>query len=105
MASMADSQAWPQPATQVPMDADDMMHEVAEQDAYADRGADDGPGGFGDDSDGDNGYEAGVLLLFKATEGVLDSINMNACRHETYGCGKMPKRHIEGYPCSHICIE
>ena len=55
VAPMADSQAWPQPATQVPLeDVDD-----AEQDAAFQDGGD----GFQDDSDGDNGYQAGVPLL------------------------------------------
>ncbi len=54
MAPMADSQAWPQPATQVPLD--DM--DDAEQDAAFQDGGD----GFQDDSDGDNGYQAGMPL-------------------------------------------
>ena len=52
MAPMADSQAWPQPATQVPMDALD----ADEQGAFFEDGGD----GFQDDSDGDNGYQAGM---------------------------------------------
>ena len=52
MAPMADSQAWPQPATQVPMDALD----ADEQGAASEDGGD----GFQDDSDGDNGYQAGA---------------------------------------------
>ena len=59
VAPMADSQAWPQPATQVPLDAmDDAEQDVPYQD---------GGEGFQDDSDGDNGYQAGVPLLCLAT--------------------------------------
>ncbi len=54
VAPMADSQAWPQPATQVPLD------DVAE--AEQDAAFQDGGDGFQDDSDGDNGYQAGVPL-------------------------------------------
>ncbi len=57
MAPMADSQAWPQPATQED-GADD------EGQAPMDTGGDDGyegPPGFQDDgSDADNGYQAGM---------------------------------------------
>ena len=57
MAPMADSQAWPQPATQE--DGAD-----AEGQAPMDTGGDDGyegPPGFQDDgSDADNGYQAGM---------------------------------------------
>ena len=51
VAPMADSQAWPQPATQVPLDD-------LEADG-PDAAFDDGGDGLQDDSDGDNGYQAG----------------------------------------------
>ena len=59
VAPMADSQAWPQPATQVPLD--DL--EAGGPDAAFDDGGD----GLQDDSDGDNGYQAGALpVVFSA---------------------------------------
>lgn len=56
VAPMADSQAWPQPATQEPSDA------VVDDEADMGASFGDGGDGFQDDSDGDNGYQAGAPL-------------------------------------------
>ena len=56
VAPMADSQAWPQPATQEPLDA------VVDDEADMGASFGDGGDGFQDDSDGDNGYQAGAPL-------------------------------------------
>lgn len=55
VAPMADSQAWPQPATQQQVDdIDEGEHDASFEDAGD---------GFQDDSDGENGYQAGGLLI------------------------------------------
>ena len=55
VAPMADSQAWPQPATQQQVDdIDEGEHDAPFEDAG---------GGFQDDSDGENGYQAGGLHI------------------------------------------
>ena len=71
MAPMADSQAWPQPATQ-----EDAAYD--EGHAPMDMGGDDGyegPSGFQDDgSNADNGYQAGVQLPLAAVPMTCNSI-------------------------------
>ncbi len=54
VAPMADSQAWPQPATQEPLDT------TAGDEADMGTCFANGGEGFQDDSDGDNGYQAGA---------------------------------------------
>ena len=71
VAPMADSQAWPQPATQedVPDDEGHAPMEIGGDDGY------EGPPGFQDDgSDADNGYQAGVQLPLAAASVTPNSI-------------------------------
>lgn len=82
VAPMADSQAWPQPATQQQVDdIDEGEHDAS----FGDAGD-----GFQDDSDGGNGYQAGGLLMQLITfRAVHDAKTMLCCEMSRLQCWRV----------------
>ena len=103
MAPMADSQAWPQPATQEGGADDDEGHapmEIGGDDGY------EGSPGFQDDgSDADNGYQAGVQLPLAAASVTPDSIWLSQAELSiSRGMGFLFPLREGRYSSMHVCM-